>query len=167
MPEQTLMIGRIVKPWGIKGEVEVEPESDWPPRFSGLKQVHLGDGLTGVTIEGVRRNRDRVVLKLAGIETRNAAESLSGQWLHIPATQAMPLGEGEYFIHDVLGAAVWTPAGEELGTITEVMTGLANDVWVVRGGQGEILIPAIRDVVQEVNLDTRHITVVLPPGLIP
>jgi 16S rRNA processing protein RimM len=165
MSEQTLVIGRIVKPWGVKGEVVVEPESDWPGRFLTLKEVLLDDGTTRFRVERVRQERTRVFLKLASIETRNAAEPLVGRWLHIPAALAMPLGEGEYFIHDVLGAEVWTPTGDELGIVTEVMTGPANDVWVVRGNRGEILLPAIRDVVQEVNLNMRRITVVLPPGL--
>ncbi len=165
MSEQTLIIGRIVKPWGVKGEVVVEPESDWPERFLGLKEVLVGDRLIRFVVERTRQKQRRVFLKLAGIETRNTAESLVGQWLRIPAMLAMPLAEGEYFIHDVLGAEVWTPDGDNLGLVTEVMTGPANDVWVVRGSRGEILIPAIRDVVREVDLNTRRITVILPPGL--
>lgn len=166
MPEQALIIGRIVKPWGVKGEVVVEPESDWPERFSALREVLVGDGLVNFVVERARWQRTRVLLKLVGIETRTDAESLVGQWLRIPALLAMPLGEGEYFIHDVLGAEVWTPTGDKLGIVAEIMTGPANDVWVVRGSKGEILLPAIRDVVREVNLNTRRITVVLPPGLV-
>ena len=166
MPQKMLTIGRIVKPWGLAGEVVVQPETDWPTRFSDLKQVHWGDKFVKADVERIHQKGDRLLLKLSHIDTRNASELLAGQWLYIPADQAMPLGAGEYFIHDILELAVYTTEGVELGTVIEVMTGPANDVWVIRKDKDEILIPVIQDVVREVDLDTRRITVILPPGLV-
>jgi 16S rRNA processing protein RimM len=166
MPQKMLTIGRIVKPWGLAGEVVVQPETDWPTRFSTLKQVLWGDKLVKADVERISQKGDRLLLKLSHVDTRNDSELLAGQWLYIPADQAMPLSKGEYFIHDILGLTTYSTEGVELGTVIEVMTGPANDVWVIRKEKEEILIPVIEDVVREVDLAARRITVLLPQGLV-
>ncbi len=165
-----LAIGRIMAPFGIRGEVKVEIHTDWPHRFALLDRVYVGDpsarALRETKIESARLHKGQALLKLAMCPDRNAAEALRDQWLFVHRSQAMPLGEDEYYIHEIVGLEVWE--GERcLGRVFEVIEtpAEANDVYVVRGEQGEILLPAVRHVVLKVDLEAGRMEVALPPGL--
>jgi len=161
-----LVVGKIVAPWGVRGEVKVAIETDFPERFSRLKRVYLGEEATSFVLEGSRLHQRHVLLKLEGCDDRNAAEKLRGQLVQIPIEEAMPLGEDEYYIYQIVGLDVWTTKGEHLGRVSEVLFTGANDVYVVQGERGEILIPAVEDVVVEVDLAGGRLTVELMEGLI-
>lgn len=161
-----LVVGRIVAPWGVRGEVKVAIETDFPERFKRLRRVYLGEKATSCVLEGSRLHKRHVLLKLGGCDDRDAAEKLRGQLVQIPVEEAMPLGEDEYYIYKIVGLDVWTTEGEHLGRVSEVLFTAANDVYVVQGEKGEILIPAVEDVVLEVDLAGGRLTVELIEGLI-
>ncbi len=139
-------------------------ETDFPERFERLKMVYLGEAATPFALESSRLHKEHVLLKLKGCN-RDMAEKLRGQWVQIPIEEAMPLGEDEYYVYQIIGLEVWTMMGEYLGQVSEVLFTGANDVYVVQGERGEILIPAVEDVVLEVDLADGRLTVNLPEGL--
>jgi 16S rRNA processing protein RimM len=161
-----LVIGRVVKPWGTRGEVKVEIITDFPDRFALLRTVYLGPKAVPFVLEGFRLHKGAVLLRLEGCHDRTAAEDLRGQLVQIPIEQAIPLEEDEYYEHQIVGLAVWTAGGEYLGTVDEIIFTGSNDVYVVRGEGREILIPAMEDVVLEINLARGRLTVELMEGLI-
>jgi 16S rRNA processing protein RimM len=120
-------------------------------------------------LEGYRLHKGRALLQLEGCEDRATAETLRGYLVQVPREEAIPLEEGEYFEHQILGLAVWTRAGECLGIVEEIIFTGANEVYVVRDSapdRREILIPAIQDVVLEVDLAAGRLVVDLPVGLV-
>ena len=161
-----LIIGEVLRPQGVKGEVRVRVLTDFPERFRTLKRVYLGQALRSATVEGVRFHQGCALLKLAGYNDRTAAESLRGVLVQIPVEEAMPLEEGEYYFYQIVGLAVQTTAGEYLGRVREILVTGANDVYLVRGPRGEILLPAIDEVIREVDLEAGRLIVTLPEGLI-
>jgi 16S rRNA processing protein RimM len=161
-----LVIGRIVAPFGIRGEVKVRIETDDPDRFTLLDSVYLGKALRPYAIESSRIHQGNALLHFRGVDDRTAAEELRGQYVYVAMKDALPLEEGEYYVHQIEGLATVTAEGERLGTIREVLQTGANDVYVVEGPKGEILLPAIADVILGVDLDAGTITVRIPDGLL-
>ncbi len=170
IPEGHLIVGRIVGVHGLKGEVKVELHTDFPERFQPGAVMYLGEELTPVKLVSARPHKGRLLVGLEGVEGRPAAEELRGEWLYIPEEEAHELEEGVYWIHDLMGLAVQTEEGRPLGVIKDVLVTGANDVYVVKTqedvNQGrDLLIPAIADVVQEVDLERGVMTVRLLPGM--
>ena len=161
-------IGSIVAAHGIRGEVKVTPLTDFPERFTQGQRVFVGNEpeLTETKIAAARPHQGGFLVKLASVPDRNAAELLRGQYLFIPEDEAMPLSEDENYVHDLLGIAVVNEAGEPIGVMKDVLFTAANDVYVIAGPEGEILIPALRTVVLGVNLEERRMVVRLPDGLL-
>jgi len=152
-----LVVGKVVAPWGTRGELKVAILTDFPDRFRELKRVYLGD--RSLMVEGHRRLGRWVILRLEGCADRNSAEKLRGELVQIPLEEAVPLSEDEYYIYQIVGLEVWTKEGEHLGRVSEVLFTGANEVYVVEGGQGEILLPAIEDVIKEVDLEGGRLVV--------
>ncbi|MGA9348734.1 MAG: ribosome maturation factor RimM [Anaerolineae bacterium] len=161
-----LVIGRVARPWGTQGELKVEIMTDFPDRFALLRKVYLGPEAVPFALEGFRLHKGSALLKLEGCHDRAAVERLRGQLVQIPIEEAMPLDQDEYYEYQIVGLTVWTKEGEYLGTVDEVISTGSNDVYIVRGKGREILIPAIEDVVLEVNLAKRRLIVELMEGLI-
>lgn len=166
-----LAIGQIVGPHGIRGEVKVDVMTDFPERYRAGAKLYLGRGAddpaaSAVEIATSRSHQGRMLVKLVSAPDRNAAELLRGLYLLIPEREAMPLGQHENYVHDLIGLRVETDAGENLGELVEIVFTPANDVYVVRGPHGEVLIPALRDVVLHVDLAARVMRVALPDGLL-
>jgi 16S rRNA processing protein RimM len=160
-----LAIGRILRPHGLRGEVRVEIHTDFPERFGVYKKLYIGPEYRRYDLASHRFHGGLVLLKLAGVDDRNAAETLRNQWVWIAASDAIPLREGEYYLHQMLHLDVVTAEGEGLGRVTEVIETGANPVYVVHGRGGEILIPHTDEVIVSVDLDARQITVELIEGL--
>jgi 16S rRNA processing protein RimM len=148
------------------GEVKVQPYSRQPQRFRELRTVYIGESFTPATVAHRRAYGNGVILRLQTIRSREAARELIGQTLYVPEAEAVPLAKGEYFVHQIVGLAVVTTAGEALGTVTDIVETGSNDVYVVRGARGEVLVPALKDVIKDVDLDAGTMTVELPPGLL-
>jgi 16S rRNA processing protein RimM len=146
---------------GVRGEVRVSPLTDFPERFEAGARLWLQGRPVGV--ERSRWQRRDIIVKLAGVETRDEAEALHGKELQVIA--AAPLEAGVFYQHDVIGLRAVTVAGEVLGTVVDVLTTGSADVYVVRGERGELLLPAVEDVVREIDLGSRRLTVELLEGL--
>lgn len=166
-----LAIGQVVGVHGVRGELKVQALTDDVHRFGRLDQVFLGpDGQDPVAwpVSGYRLHKDHVLLKLEGCDDRTTADSLRGQLVQIPFEEAAPLDEDEYYEHQIVGLEVWTSAGEYLGKIKEILYTGANEVYVVspaRLDRGEILIPAIADVVLQIDLEAGRMEIDLMEGL--
>ena len=164
MDSQFIVVGRVLAPWGARGEIKVEVMTDFPDRFSPQAEVHI-DGRP-MTIERSRWHRGRVILKLATIDSVEAAQELGGRFLEVPQSQLRPLPKDEYYQFQLLGLEVWTTEGELLGRIAHILPTGSNDVYVVPSGHGELLIPAIEDVVKSVDLERGSIVIEVIKGLL-
>lgn len=163
-----LIIGQVTKPHGVRGEVRVIPHTDDPERFTWLEKVYLDEALTRATaVEQARLHKDFVLLKLAGYDDRDAAEGLRGHWLYISEADALPLAEDEYYLYELEGMAVVTVDGRSLGVLVEVIETRANNVFVVKGPLGELLIPDIEDVIQTIDFEENRMTIIPMQGLLP
>lgn len=161
-------IGQVVALFGVRGELKVCLFTDIPDRFAHLASVYLDPDYRRLEIERVRPYKgEMIVLKLCGIDDANAAEALCGQCLLIPADQLAQLPSGSYYQHDILGLAVFLPDGRELGQIVDILQTGSNDVYVVKEPAGkQVLIPAIREVVRQIDLIHRTMSIDPLPGLL-
>lgn len=163
-----LTVGKIVNTHGVKGELKVIPMTSDINRFDYLKFVWLEmEGkLTEYFVEKVRYHKNFVLVKLRGIENMDQAAALKERFLKVNRKHARPLEEDEYFIADLVDCDVYEKE-TYLGKITDVLQTGGNDVYVVNGGKyGEVLIPAIRQVVREVDIESKKVWVELPEGLV-
>jgi len=159
-----ITIGRILAPWGIKGKLKVKVETDFPQRFTPGAEVYLDH--QPLTIESAEWHSGRLVIKLHNIDSIEDAQKLRGKLIEIPYSQLQPLPEGQYYYFQLIGLEVWTTQGELLGKISEVLTTQSNDIYVIPHARGEILIPAIEDVVKSVDLDKGHMVIEPIDGLL-
>ncbi len=158
-------VGRIAGVWGLRGDLKVEPLTDFPERFAAGASVCLAG--VAHTIEKSRRQRGLVLLKLAGIDTVTAAEALRHRLLEVPEEEVRPLAEGQYYHFQILGLEVRTTAGDVLGRVEQIIATGSNDVFVVRGPRGEVLVPAIDDIVTSVDTAAGRIEIEVVEGLLP
>lgn len=162
-----LAVGRVIKPHGVAGEVRVELMTDRPERFGWLEAIYVGEhNPRRVGVISARRHGDYVLLRLDGYPTRTEAELLRNELLQVPEAEAIPLEEGEYFLHQLLGLEVVTESGRSLGRLTSVLETGANNVFVIDGAGGELLVPDIPDVVREVDVAGGRIVIRPLPGLL-
>lgn len=166
-------IARIVNSFGIRGEVKVISDTDFPEeRFAlGNKLYILKDTLkvAQVTIESARRNKGTYILKFQEYNNINQIEAFKNHWLAIDEDQQEDLDEGHYYYHQIEGLKVFTQEGEYLGHIKEIIALGSNDVWVVQAAEShrrDILLPYIDDVVKEVDLSQGKVIVELMEGLL-
>ena len=167
--EDMLRVGVISSTHGVRGEVKVFPTTDDPARFEELETVLLDTGKEKLELEiaGVKFFKNMVILKFKGYDSINDVERYRGKDLWITREQAVPLGEDENFVTDLIGLAVVTDGGETLGTMKDVMFTGANDVYVVERGNGkELLLPAIKDCILDVDLENGVMTVHVLDGLL-
>jgi 16S rRNA processing protein RimM len=170
--ERLLNIGKIVNTHGIKGEVKVWPQTDFPEvRFKAGSKLLMFPPENGqpITIEVVssREQKKMYVLKLKGFDNINQVEKYKGWELKVSEAERVPLPEGEYYFRDILGCTVESEEGEQLGTITDILSPGANDIWVVKMPKGkELLLPVIDDVVLDVDTVSRKVKVHLMEGLL-
>lgn len=163
-----MAVGRIVKPHGIRGEVAVDILTDFPGRFALLEEVYLGeDNPRPVPLKGVRFHKGRALLTLGGYDDRTAVEALRGEMVMVPVDEAMPLEPDQYYQEDLIGLEVWTVDDEYLGDVVDILETGANDVFIVDSEEhGEVLLPAIEQVVQWIDLEENRMVVELMEGLI-
>lgn len=167
--EEYLQVGVISNTHGIRGEVKVFPTTDDPARFKKLKNVFLDTGkeYLELEIEQVKFFKQFVILKFKGYDTINDVERYKQKSLMVDREHAVKLKKNEYFIADLLGLSVYTENEQPLGTLTDVLQTGANDVYIVKmEEQKEVLIPAIRECILEVDMETRRMKVHLLEGLL-
>jgi 16S rRNA processing protein RimM len=145
------IIGKIISPHGNKGKVKVEITTDFPERFSKSSIVYLNK--QPITIENVEWYRGNVIVKLNTVNGIKDAEEVRGQFLEIHQDQLYQLPEDSYYHYQLIGLKVRTIDGDILGEIIEILPGSSNDNYVVNGDRGDILIPAVEDIVKSVKLE--------------
>ena len=155
MKQEYLLLGEIVRPQGIRGEVKVRHYTDDPERFYDLDVVFLkrGESYDEVNVEDARVQGDDVYLKLEGIDDRNEAEKLRNIQLWVDRDNAVELGEDEVFIADILGAKAFDTQGNEIGVLKDVLTPGGVDVFVFKTKKGTLMMPALKTVILEMDAD--------------
>jgi len=161
-------IGKIVNTQGLKGEVRVMPMTDDPKRFEKLKtiEIFLKNASKTYEIETVRYHKQFVLLKFKGISDINDVEYLKNGIIKIPQEMALPLVEDEYYIRDIYGLKVVTDKGEDLGQVHDIIFTGANDVYVIRKeNEKDLLIPAIKQCILNIDIESKIMTINLLEGL--
>ncbi|MBR1803240.1 MAG: 16S rRNA processing protein RimM [Clostridia bacterium] len=169
MKQKYFEIGQIVNHFGIKGFVKVNPYTDDLEQFETLKTILIEKNkkVLEVEIEEVKYSKNQVLLKLKGVENIDEAEKYRGAIIKIPRERARKLPEGTYFIADLLGMKVYTDDQKLLGTLDDIYNAGASDIYVVKDELGkQILLPAIQDVIKEIDMDHDRIIVHLIEGLL-
>ena len=167
--EQFLRIGSVTQPHGVHGELKVYTLTDDPRRFGDLEEVILEKGPRRETkaIEQVRYFKNMVLLKLEGIDDMDEANRFRSWDIIIPREKGVPLKENEYYTADLIGISVFTEDGKQLGTLKDVIKTGANDVYSVQSDEyGEVLIPAVKACIIDVDVTAARMTVHLLPCLI-
>jgi 16S rRNA processing protein RimM len=162
-----LAVGRVQRPHGVHGELRLEILTGYPERLAQLDVVYVGRECRRYAVTGCRLHRDIALVQLGGVDDRNSADDLRGQIVYVAIEDAVPLDEHEVYEFQAEGLQVVTEEGLILGDVAEVLAVPgANEVFVVRGPRGEILIPVIEDVIIDVNLDAGRLVIHAIPGLL-
>lgn len=168
-----LLLGEILRPHGIRGELRMRVMTDYPERIRELGSIFLSADEDGAkakayTVQALRMHQGYALLTIKGVDDRDAADRLRGLFALVAIDEAVPLEEGEFYLYQIIGLDVVTEDGERLGTLNDVMETGANDVYIVASERyGSVLIPVIEGVVLKTDLEASTITVRLPEGLLP
>ena len=171
-PPRQLVIGEILRPHGVRGELRMRVLSQYPDQLKSLRHVYLADSADSpaaapIPLRNLRFNKAYALLKLEGCDTRNDAEALRGKLALCDLEQLPPLEAGEYFLFQLVGMRVMANGGE-IGRVREVLETGANDVYIVdSAAHGELLIPAHDETIDELDFDAGVIWMSLPEGLLP
>jgi 16S rRNA processing protein RimM len=163
------LIGYVLKPQGIRGEIKINPLSDNPERFRQLDTIliNINQVTQTYTVRQVRMDNRFVYLRLLGVETREEAAALRGGEVLIGEKNLHRPAENEFFIHDLVGCQVFSEEGSLIGRLSEVLQLTSNDIWVIIDeAKKEILIPAIQDVIRQVDVEHKKITINVLEGLL-
>jgi len=167
-----LLLGRVLRPHGIRGELRLEVLTAYPERIVEGKRLYIGpdpqnpDAATVYTVTKSRKHQHFLILQLDEISDRNAAELMRDLYVMVPPEEAVPLEEGEFYLYQLIGLTVHTDEDELLGKLTEVIETGANDVYIVQGPRGEVLLPAIDECILDIDFDNQTVTVHLLDGLL-
>jgi 16S rRNA processing protein RimM len=165
MPPKYLAVGRVARPHGVRGDLLLHVLTDFPEYLTDEKTVYLGDAAEPHALVEARFHRGDLIVRLGDCADRDTAEKFRGQLMQIKFIERR-LPPGRYYHHQIIGLRVVTETGEALGTITDIIETGANDVYVVRATTGpELLIPALKSVMLNVDLAAGQMTVHLPDGL--
>ena len=167
--DDMVLVGRIARAHGIRGQVIVDPATDFPEeRFKPGSVLHIrrGDLTEAVTVEHVRFHRGRPIIGLTGIETMNAAETLAGMELRIAVDALQPLPAGSYYHHDLIGCSIETLTGGTIGRVRSVEGDGVGSRLVVDTASGDVLIPMVEGICVAIDMAGRRIVVDPPGGLL-
>lgn len=170
--EKWFNVGKIVNTHGLQGEVRVISQTDFEE-----ERYKIGNSLflfqegqakpLKLTITSHRKHKNFDLLKFEGYYNMDHVVQFKGSVLKVPESQLSALDENEYYFHEIIGCEVSTVAGEVIGTVTEILTPGANDVWVIKGEKKkEILIPYIDEIVKEINVPEKKIVIEPMEGLL-
>jgi 16S rRNA processing protein RimM len=165
-----VVIGEIVRPHGLRGELKVMVRSDRPERFDGLAECVLWepsrDKRETRRIAHTRGHGGSVLVSLEGVETVEAAKHLVGLLVAVPVSEALPLPPGQFYPWQLEGARVTTEDGRDIGRVARIEASPGQDLWIVRDGEREYLIPAVPEIVLEVDLAAGRVVIRPPEGLL-
>jgi len=167
--DELVLVGRIARPHGIRGQVFVNPETDFVDERFAVGEVlrtRSDRGEELLTIASMRVQNGRPVIGFAGFERIEDVERLVGLELRVDAASLPPLDAGRYYHHQLIGCEVRSVGGEVVGTVARVEGGAAGSLLVIDGRRGEILIPLAVDICREVDVERRRITIEAPEGLL-
>lgn len=167
--QEFLEIGQIVNTFGIKGMVKIKPFTDDINRFDDLEKIYIekNNNKKEYEIEEIKYHKDMVLMKLKGVNTPEKAELLRNYYLKVKREDEPELEEGTYYIVDLIGLDVYSDDGKLLGKLDDIFNTGSNDIYVVKDELGkQILLPAISDVVKDINLEEKKIIVHILNGLI-
>lgn len=168
-----LLLGKVLRPHGLRGELRIEVLTAYPERIASNSTVYIGRDpqnagiATAYEVQRARKHQQYLILQLVGVPDRNAADLLRQQYVMVPLENAVPLEDDEFYLFQAIGLAVYTDTGEHLGQVVELIETGANDVYVVHGPRGEVLLPAIDECVLTIDIDAGTMTVRLMDGLLP
>jgi 16S rRNA processing protein RimM len=161
-----LVVGKIRRTHGVHGEVVAEIDTDFPEKIIPKTAIFLGEKHSKLIITSCRQHNEGLIIGFEGVNSPEEAGRFRNQVLSIPSSEASELPEGGYYFHDLLGLAVEDEGGKSLGSLVEILETGANDVYVVKNDAGhELLLPAIREVILKVDLNSKKMKVHLLPGL--
>ena len=167
-PQSLFAVGRVVKVIGIRGEVVVEPVSGDPDRLKALEVVLVGrseEDTKETSLEYVRSDVPRGLrVKFADVRDRTEAERVVGHYLFVQEQDRMQLPEGTYFVDSIVGLEVVDETGKRIGSVKEVLKMPAQDVYVIERDGPDLMVPAVREFIREINLQTKTLTVRLIEG---
>ena len=168
--DEMVLVGRVARAHGNRGQVIVDPATDFPEerfRPGSVLLMQRAGVIEALTVESVRFHRGRPIIGLAGVATMDAAEALAGSELRIDAESLQPLPPGSFYRHDLIGCSVETPRGDSIGVVTGVEgDGAGSRLIVQSGSEGEVLIPLVEGICLEVDTARRKIVVEPPDGLL-
>ena len=162
------IVGRILKPQGIKGEVKTEVITSFPEHFNDLNELFIKkDSFEPIEIESRRFSNKFVFLKFKGIESRNDAEILRNEYLFVPEKELFSLEEDEFYNHQLIGLKVYSEENDYIGEILEIENYPEHDVLVVKdSNKEEHLIPFVKDIIREVDVESQKVKIHLIEGLL-
>lgn len=162
-----LAVGRIRRPHGLRGEVLVELLTDFPERIKPNASLFLGNSHRELVVVSVRNHKDGLLLGFNEYQDSESARKLGNHLIYVRVDALQKLPEDQYYHHDLIGIQVFTDEDRVLGVISEIIQTGANDVFIVQDYRGEeILLPAIADVIQDIDLLNKTMKVRLLPGLL-
>lgn len=160
-------VGAVAGAFGVHGELKIAPLTDFPDRFARTPTVYLGDDHVPYRVERAHAHKQHIVLALAGVADRTAAERLRGLRVWIPAPELTPLAADQFYLHDLIGLHVRHVDGRDLGAIADVIATPGADLFLVRGAPGgqDVLLPAVKAFIKVVDLAAGVVLVDPVPGL--
>jgi len=163
-----ITIGKVVKPFGVKGEMKIEPMTDFPERFTGLTRVYLVSPAgkeVACEVKSARYAGGAPFLLFSGYDSPEKAKAVNGWFIKVPEEEAVRLPEGTYYWFELIGMEVISEDGEKLGTIVDVFATGSNDVYVMKQGRKETYIPATAEVVRQIDRVAKRMVIRLIDGL--
>jgi 16S rRNA processing protein RimM len=162
-----LLVGEVVGVFGVHGEMKVRPATDFPERFLHTPMLYVGERHVPTAVTGARLLPRQVLISLTGVTDATAAGKYRGALLYVPISEAVALPPNQFYLHDMIGLRAELPDGTPLGTIADVYTGPANDIYAVRetGTGREVLVPAVADVIKRVDVAAGVVVIDPIPGL--
>ena len=162
------VVGKVLKPQGIKGELKVEVVTSFPEHFNELEELYLADkNKVPLKIESVRLAEGVVFIKFEGVHSRSEADLLRNEYLYISEKDLYPLQKDEFYSHQLVGLYVFSENGERIGIVENVENYPANDVLVVKSQKGEyFMIPAVKEIIKEIDIKSGKVIIVVLEGLL-
>ena len=164
-----ITIGKAVKPRGVKGEMKIEPMTDFPERFTKLSRVTLVSpkgAEIACSVMSVRYAGGFPFILFAGYDSPEKAKALNGWFVKVPEEETVPLPEGAYYWFELIGMEVVSESGEPLGVIVDIFETGSNDVYVIKRGKEEVYIPATREIIRQVDREAKRMIIHLVDGLL-
>ena len=169
MEGDEVVLGKITRPHGIRGEVKVLPLSGWPDSFRNGERLRLtteGEPDRIITMEALRKQGNAYIIKIAGIDNRNEAERLRGSVVFVPKDRIPPLPPDSYYVDELIGLTVLSTDDVRIGRMEDVLKGGAHDIYVIRDNGKEILVPAVKAFIKRIDLESQIMTIEVIEGLL-